>query len=159
MAGGIQPSLRRAIRLLVLVAAAGAGASLPSDARAQSPSAGSFAWTVKPPPGELSLRSDSAIDIGIAVQGVPATDVRVMQTALIEQSTKVPLPGNWSLCRTHQGQCDTKIDLGAHSANRLWLRPTDRTSIIGKYTGTVTIGASEKPDGEPFNLDRLRNDA
>src|SRR5262245_50609790 len=152
MADGIQPSLRRAIRLLVLVAAGCAGASLPSDARAQSPSAANFAWTVKPPPGELSLCKDSAIDIGIAVQGVPATDVRVMQTALIEQSTKFLIPGNWSLCRTHQGQCDTKIDLGAHSANRLWLRPTDRTSIIGKYTGTVTIGASEKPDGETFNL-------
>jgi hypothetical protein len=134
MADGIQPSLRRAIRLLVLVAAGGAGASLPSDARAQSPSAASFAWTVKPPPGELSLCKDSAVDIGIAVQGVPATDVRVMH-ALIEQATKVPLPGDWSLCRTHQGQCDTKIDLGAHSANRLWLRPTNRTSIIGKYTG------------------------
>src|SRR5262249_11682546 len=100
MADGIQPSLRSAICLLVLVAAC-AGASLPS--RAESPSAASFAWTVKPPPGELSLCRDSAIDIGIAVQGVPATDVRVMQTALIEQSTKVPLPGNWSLCRTHQG--------------------------------------------------------
>jgi hypothetical protein len=99
MPAGIQLSLRRAARLLVLVAAGCVCASLPSGVWAQSPPAASFAWTIKPPPGELSLCKDSAVDIGIAVQGVPATDVLVVHTALIEQSTKVPLPGN-SLCRT-----------------------------------------------------------
>jgi hypothetical protein len=115
-------------------------------------SAASFAWTIKPPPGELSLGKARGVDIGIAVQELPATNVRVMQTALIEQSTKTPLAGNWSLCRMQEGACDPKIDLDAHSANRLWLRPADKARIVGKYTGTITIGATERPDGETFNL-------
>jgi hypothetical protein len=115
-------------------------------------STATFTWTVKSPPAELNLAAGEPIEVGIAVQAVAATNVRVLQTALVEQSRKTPLDGGLMLCKQPGGSCGADIDLAANSSNRLWLRSNSGGAIVGKYTGTVSIGASEKPDGDTLNL-------
>jgi hypothetical protein len=112
-----------------------------------------FSWSIKPPPPEISLKGDEPIEVGIAVQGVPATSVRLLQATLIEQSRKVPLSGGFQLCAQQVGDCkNATVDLAPNSANRLWLRTTNTIALVGKYLGTVSIGAAEKPEGDSFNL-------
>ena len=116
-------------------------------------STATFSWSVKGPPGELSLRAGDSIGVGIAVQSVPATHVRVMQVTLIEQSSKMLLDGGIVLCKKLGDTCDGGgVDLDHDSANHLWLRTNAAIPIVGKYVGTVFIGADQKPDGETLNL-------
>ena len=116
-------------------------------------STAAFSWSIKNPPAEVSLKAGEAIDVGIAVQAVPATHVRVMHVTLIEQSRKTPLDAGILLCDKLTGTCDaTGLSLTANSANRLWLRTSGLNPIVGKYAGAVTIGADQKPDGETMNL-------
>jgi hypothetical protein len=116
-------------------------------------STASFSWSIKSPPGELSLSAGDSIGVGIAIQAVPASHARVMQSTLIEQSRKVPLDGDLLLCAQLEGQCEQAgVNLDANSANRLWLRTSSATPIIGKYVGAVIVGADQKPDGETLNL-------
>jgi hypothetical protein len=115
---------------------------------------GSFTWSVKWPPAELSLRAGEAMEINIAVQAIAATHVRVVQAALLEQTRKTLLDGGLTLCATAApSSCsDAGLDLAANSTNRLWLRTNPNHTIVGKYVGTVIIGAAEKPDGESLSL-------
>jgi hypothetical protein len=116
-------------------------------------STGTFAWSVKGPPAELSLSAGDSIDVGIAVQAVAARHVRVLHASLVEQTRKTPLDGGIVLCAQASGPCnDAGIDLAPNSSNPLWLRTKADRAIVGKYVGTVTIGADEKPDGETVNL-------
>jgi hypothetical protein len=116
-------------------------------------STATFAWSIKGPPGELSLSAGESIGVGIAIQGVPATHVRVMQAALIEQSRKTLLGDGIVLCSPLTNSCDgSGVDLDANSSNRLWLKTDPARPIVGKYVGSVTIGADQKPDGETLNL-------
>jgi hypothetical protein len=113
----------------------------------------SFVWSVKGPPGELRPAPHQPVEIGIAVQGVEATQVRLLQVTLLEQSQKNPLKGGWTLCPSQHQRCtDVTINLSAHSTNRLWLYPAAETSLVGKYMGNVTIGAAEKPEGDTISL-------
>jgi hypothetical protein len=116
--------------------------------------AGSFAWSVKGPPTELSLKAGEAMEINIAVQAIAATHVRVLQTSLLEQTRKTLLDGGLTLCATPAASSctDAGIDLAANSTNRLWLRTHPDSTIVGRYDGTVIIGATEKPDGETLTL-------
>jgi hypothetical protein len=113
-------------------------------------STATFAWSVKPPVSELNLTAGEPVKIGIAVQAVPATGVRVMQVTLVEQSRKTPLGNDIVLCKQPTGPCESNLD--ANSANPMWLRTSAAPSIVGKYAGTVIIGADQKPDGETLNL-------
>jgi len=116
-------------------------------------STATFAWSVKGPPAEVSLSAGDALEVGIGVQGVAATQVRILQTDLVEQSRKTPLEGGLTLCSQAAGACtDVGIDLAPNSSNRLWLRTNNNSAIVGKYAGTVTVGAAEKPDGDTFSL-------
>jgi hypothetical protein len=105
----------------------------------------SFAWTVKGPPGELSLRPGQSIEIGIAVEGVPATKVALLQASFIENHTKTTAKDGWDLCAKPDDACDTEYSIPANSVKRLWLRP--KAAVVGKYTGTVIIFSAEKPTG------------
>jgi hypothetical protein len=116
-------------------------------------STATFAWSIKGPPGELSLSAGDSIGIGIAVQAVPATHVRVMPVSLVEQSRKTLIDGGIVLCAQLTGACGGDgVNLDANSSNRLWLRTNAAIPIIGKYVGTVIVGADQKPDGETLNL-------
>ena len=117
----------------------------------------SFAWSVRPPAGEVNLPHGEPIEIGIAVQSVPATKVRLLQATLLEQSRKQPVNGGWMLCReklsaTKKTCADADITLAAHSAQRLWLYASPDAELIGKYSGNVTIGTAEKAEGDTFSL-------
>jgi hypothetical protein len=117
----------------------------------------SFAWSVKGPPGEMKLPQGEPVEIGIAVQGVSATKVRLLQATLLEQSRKQPVDGGWMLCReelsaTNKKCVDTDLTLAAHSSQRLWLYANPDAELVGKYVGNVTIGAAEKPEGDTFSL-------
>src|ERR1700674_2181194 len=112
-----------------------------------------FVWSVKGPPGELSLGAGEPVEVSIAVQAVRDTKVRLLQASLVEQSRKTLLPGGLILCQQRTDACtDEIIELGPNSSNRLWLRSSANSTIVGKYVGTVSIGAAEKPDGDTFNL-------
>lgn len=116
-------------------------------------STATFTWSVKAPPSELSLKAGQAIEIGIAVQAVAATKVGVLQTTLVEQSRKTPLDGGLTLCTQPVAPCtESGISLAPNSANRLWLQTNKDSTIVGKYAGTVTVSAAEKPDGETLTL-------
>jgi hypothetical protein len=116
-------------------------------------SSATFAWSVKPPPAEISLKAGDSIEIGVAVtQSVAATNVRVLQTALVEQTRKTPLDGGLMLCKQTAGPCTGDgVNLGPNSSNKLWLRTNSAGTLVGKYIGTVTIGAAEKPEGETLS--------
>jgi hypothetical protein len=115
-------------------------------------STATFAWSLKAPVSELSLTAGQSIGIGIAVQAMAATHVRVMQVTLVEQTRKTPLGGDIVLCR-QRASCDSgDINLEPNSANQLWLRTSSAPPIVGKYAGTVVVGADQKPDGEIVNL-------
>ncbi len=112
-----------------------------------------FSWTLKPPPSPISIKSGQGIEIGIAVGPVPATDVRVLQANLVEQSRKYPLASaGFMLCKNPIGRCESDISLLPNSANRLWLRTQDDKSPVGQFLGSVTIAASQKPEGDAVNL-------
>lgn len=116
---------------------------------------GQFEWTVRAPPAELSLGPGEAVEFGISVGPVPATDVRLLQVGLVEATTKQPLgKRTFKLCASRSGNCTgAALSLAAHSAQRLWLRSeSEGSSIVGKYVGTIIVAAAEKPGGDPFNL-------
>lgn len=112
-----------------------------------------FGWSVKAPTGEISLRPGQSVEIGISVQGIAATGVRLMQAALIEGTTHTMLQKGWQLCETPSGDCPGEdLTIPANSVKRLWLRPAANETVVGKFTGTVVIGASQKLDGETLTL-------
>ncbi len=112
-----------------------------------------FAWSVKVPSGEISLRPGQSVEIGISVQGIAATGVRLLQAAMIEQTTHTMLLKGWQLCETPAGDCKSdELSIPANSVKRLWLRPAGDETVVGKFTGTVVIGAAQKPDGETLTL-------
>lgn len=110
-----------------------------------------FVWTVKPPP-EQSLRPGQRIEVGVSVLGRPATNVRLLQAVFIEDGSKTLVDGGWILCAAPSGYCspDRPISLVGSSISRLWLRPA--ADVIGKFTGTVILAATEDPDGEAFTM-------
>jgi len=112
-----------------------------------------FQWTVSGPSGEVSLRPGQGLEIGVSVEGLPATNVGLVQASLIEQSSKTTLRDGWVLCDP-AGPCEPgkAITFQANSANRLWLRPAGGESLVGKYVGTVIIGASQDPPGKTLSL-------
>lgn len=112
-----------------------------------------FSWTLKPPPSEISIRSGEPIEIGIAVGAVPASNVKLLQATLIEKSRKYPLAeAGLTLCKKSSGDCDSEINLEAHSSNRLWLRTKDDKYPVGQFQGSVVIAAAQKPEGDTINL-------
>ncbi len=112
-----------------------------------------FAWSVKAPTGEISLRPGQSVEIGISVQGIAATGVRLLQAALIEGTTHTMLQKGWQLCETPSGACLAEgLTIPANSVKRLWLRPVGDETVVGKLTGTVVIGAAQKLDGETLTL-------
>jgi len=117
-----------------------------------------FSWTLKPPPSEISIRSGQGIEIGIAVGPVPASRVRLLQATLIEESRKYPLAeAGFVICEKPtmekvSEQCKSEINLEDHSPNRIWLHSKNGSYPVGKFKGSVTIGASQKPEGDTINL-------
>ncbi|MEJ0091898.1 MAG: hypothetical protein WDN46_00170 [Methylocella sp.] len=111
-----------------------------------------FAWSVKAPTAEISLRPGQAIEIGVSVGPVPATDVGLSQAIFIEQTTKTLVGGGWELCDSLPDCKDHAFPIPANSQKRLWLRPKGGAEVIGKYSGTVVIGAAQKRDGETATM-------
>jgi hypothetical protein len=112
-----------------------------------------FSWTLKPPPAAWSIAKQRAVPIGIAVGPVPATGVKLSASNIIEQATKVPLGVNdLRLCRNADGDCDTNLSLDANSPNPLFLRVEETFNQPGSFQGTLTIAASQKPEGDTLNV-------
>ena len=96
---------------------------------------------MKAPPGELSLSAGGSIGVGIAVQAVPASHVRVMHVTLIEQSLKTLFDSSILLCEQLGGTCAKEgVNLDANSSNRLWLRTEGPT--YGKVAGCAGLPAA-----------------
>ncbi len=107
--------------------------------------AATFSWTPRAVPA-IALAPGDAIPLSIAVGPVPATGVKAVQTALIENVGKTPIAADGLvLCRTPK-PCDGKgIDLPPLSPNQLWLVAVGGP---GQYGGSVTVAANEKPEGD-----------
>jgi hypothetical protein len=113
-----------------------------------------FTWTIKQPPSALAIQTGSAIEVGVAVGSTPASNVKLLQSTIVEQSRKYPLATNGlMLCREPTGVCLGDINLAANSSSRLWLRPSDGNYPPGHFIGNVAIAATEKPTGETLSLD------
>ncbi len=113
-----------------------------------------FVWSVKGP-SEISLPPGEPIEISVAVQGVGATNIGLLQSSLLEQSQKRPVEGGWMLCKSRSDNpstCPKELNLAPHSTQQLLLYPARGSTLVGKYMGNVTIGASEKPEGETLAL-------
>ena len=113
-----------------------------------------FVWSVKAP-SEISLPPGEPIEISVAVQDVGATKIGLFQSSLLEQSLKRPVEGGWILCEKRSddpSKCPREINLPPHSTQQLLLYRAKGSTLVGKYVGNVTIGASEKPEGETLAL-------
>ncbi|WP_299750260.1 hypothetical protein [Devosia sp.] len=113
---------------------------------ANTPS-GTFTWTITGPHAEVGLGTDGAIDIAIAVTGRPATGVVLMQADLVGDETHALVSGGWELCDAGD-VCSpaTELAFDANSANGLKLKPAK--PLVGKYTGSITIGSDQDPAGQ-----------
>lgn len=123
------------------------GAAAPVHAAADA----SFAWTVTGPPPEIGLSQGDALGFGIAVGPDAATNVQVLQSTLVQEKSHRPLAnGRLLLCTTAEEACDgSPVTLAANQPHRLWLRPAATGWFdVGKFSGAVTIAASQKPDGQ-----------
>ncbi|WP_162915126.1 hypothetical protein [Desertibaculum subflavum] len=107
-----------------------------------------FEWTVVPLPAEFSQEAGKPIAIGVTVGPVPATNVSLSGTTLVEARTKHRLAGErLTLCRAPSGCDGTPLTLEPNRSHRLWLLPTGDDALIGKFSGTITLTAAEKPIG------------
>lgn len=114
-------------------------------------SAKSFVWSVKANPS-IKVSPGEPLPVSISVGALPATNVRVLQTALVEKSTKGLIAEHGlHLCTSSAPGCGSTdpIKLVANSSQELWLMGV---SNVGQYEGSVMIGASEKPEGESVNM-------
>lgn len=110
-----------------------------------------FSWTLTAPPAEIGLQQGEALGVGVAVGPVEATNVLVLQSALVETGSHRQLAeGRLTLCADAAETCDGKpITLAKNRPHRLWLKPTSTGWFdVGKFSGTVTIAAAQKPAGE-----------
>jgi hypothetical protein len=111
----------------------------------------SFTWTVLPPPSEVSLNVGESLGFGIAVGPVPASNVRVLESTLVETTSRRQFgAGRVALCSEEDRDCaEGPPKLAANQPHRLWLKPDASASVSpGKYTGTITIAAAEKVSGD-----------
>jgi hypothetical protein len=113
-----------------------------------------FSWTLKPPPAAVSIRPGFALPLGVAIGPVGATGVKLIQSLLIEQSRLTPLGASGlMLCRDRNGAtCMEEFPLAASSPHEIWLRPSDKGLPPGKFIGTLTVAATEKPEGDTVSL-------
>jgi hypothetical protein len=112
-----------------------------------------FTWNVKGPAAELALPPDRSMAVTVITQNVAATNVRIGQALLYEQSRRHEMPGRLALCPEPTGACQpSRTDVDPLTSKRLWLRPTTDDAIVGKYVGTVNIVSDQKPEGETINL-------
>ncbi|WP_028466975.1 hypothetical protein [Nisaea denitrificans] len=112
----------------------------------------SFSWTVLPPPSEVSLNVGDGLGFGIAVGPIPASNVRILGTSLVETTTRRQLgAGRIALCSDEKPACSTDgpLALAANQPHRLWLKPDVSVPVVpGKYSGTITVAAAEKVAGD-----------
>jgi hypothetical protein len=113
--------------------------------------ADSFSWAVKGLPS-IAIKPGRAIPISIATGPVPATGVRVLQTALIEKTSKEPIASTGlKLCEDAHSGCDgSGLSLPARSPVQLWLQGADNGP--GQYEGSVIVASNEKPDGDLIQM-------
>jgi hypothetical protein len=109
-----------------------------------------FTWTVKISPN-ITQQREAPIPVSITVGPVAATGVKVLQTALFEKTLKIPLaPTGLKLCPSEVNQCDgSGLTLQAHTPNQLWLWGA---SEVGIFEGSLSLAASEKPEGDSVTL-------
>jgi len=112
-----------------------------------------FAWTLRPPPTGWSLTAGRVASVALSMGPVPATNVRLIHSSLIEQSTKVLLGSDQiQICHNAAGPCQTDFSLAAGSANQLFVRVRDEFEDPGTYQGAIVIACAQKPEGDSFNL-------
>jgi hypothetical protein len=115
-------------------------------------------WTILPPPDPWVV-TDWAPDVRCTAMSIipgdsPATDLRLKQSGLIEQSTKKPLGLDAiSLCSDSGGSHCGAFDLAPHSgAAPLYLCVNDTFLGHGNYRGTLNLSAMEKPETQSVTL-------
>lgn len=112
-----------------------------------------FTWTLKPP-GSTSITPEQGLPIGVAVGPLPASDIRLVHSTLLEQSRKYNLGAEGlEICRNEFGECETPVHLTANSGGTIWLRSKDGVMAVGHFVGSVTINSPQKPEGDTISLD------
>jgi hypothetical protein len=111
-----------------------------------------FAWSVRGPTTEISLRPGQTVELGVSVGPVPATAVGLTQAIFIEQTSKTLVGNGWELCDALPDCNDHTFSISANSQKRLWLRPKGAADVVGKYSGTLVMGAAQKRDGESLTM-------
>jgi len=139
-------AIRKLLACAFLVTAT---ASFPAHAE-QPPAPPRFTWVLKALP-ILTRVQREPIPVSVVVGPVTASNVTVLQAALVERNTRQPLaPAGMRLCRTAAADCAGQaMDLPANSSSQLWLWGGDG---IGIFEGTVTLAAKERPEGDAVTM-------
>ena len=111
-----------------------------------------FAWSVRGPTTEISLRPGQAVELGLSVGPVPATGVGLSQAIFVEQTGKTLVGKGWELCDSLPDCKDHTFSIPANSQKRLFLQPKGDAEVVGKYSGTLVVGAAQKRDGETLTM-------
>lgn len=109
-----------------------------------------FEWTVKAPP-TIKVLPGQPIPISVVVGPVPATNLRVIASPVVERSTKklLALKG-MQICASSSKACTTEaLNLPAGSSAELWLWGANG---VGSFEGNVQIAADGKPQGDSIPL-------
>jgi len=116
--------------------------------------AGTFTWTLTPPPGQLVLTDNDRTTFVVSTGEVPATDLRIVHSTLQEATTDAQLGADHlTLCVEEGDTCRAgQIDLPANHIARLGLRVDSAFAASGAFTGTVYLGVDEKQDPTSFTL-------
>ncbi len=128
------------------------------SAIAQSAQADStIPWVLKPPPSGMRLEPGRGIAVWVFFPNAVPTQLRVVQTSLLEQTRKFPFAKDgFQICDAAvlQGNCKAPEPTGAGPSSLvIYLHPINGAPTAGHFSGQVTVASSLKPEGETLALD------
>lgn len=118
-----------------------------------------FSWNLSGPTGELSLSEGQPVQLTISVGPVAATKVRFVPPLFVEQSRHALLQSGWLFCDrqlaspTSQQCPGNDRTIQANTTQSFWAYPP--TTLVGKFAGSFSVLAAEKPAGETLTLTLL----
>ncbi len=113
------------------------GASWAADAPTQT-----FSWDVTALSG-AAMNVGDKLPVNISVGPVAASNVRILQSSLLEATSKEPLLDG-TICGSLT-DCNSQINIHANTSQTLWLRTRGNP---GTYTGSLTLASNEQPSGK-----------
>lgn len=100
-----------------------------------------FSWDVSAVSG-MAIDVHEKIPVTVSVGPVQASNVRILQSALLEGTTKRPLLDG-TICLS-QTDCGSVVTIPANKAQTLWLGTRGQP---GTYSGSLTLASDEQPSG------------